>query len=185
MENRDYITSIMEERAQKDSLFLIESKSPLGAEQINDFKGLKYFPVNLKYKLPVRIEKIDSGSIIKMQTSTDRLPDYKIYAYVYFEIDGIQHRLTAFQNMAHQSDSVYNNLLFLPFTDNNSTILTYGGGRYIDIEIPEGENFSLDFNKAYNPYCAYNHRWSCVIPPRENSLNVAINAGEKNYKDLY
>jgi len=181
----EYIQSIEQERQAKDSIFRIESESPLSVEQIVDFKGLKYFPVDQKYRLKAKLEEIDSGAIIKLRTSTDRLPDYKIYGHVYFELDGKKYTLTAYQNVAHQNDSLYNDLLFLPFTDNNSTITTYGGGRYIDFHIPKDDSFILDFNKAYNPYCAYNHKWSCVIPPRENSLDVAINAGEKNYKDLF
>lgn len=181
----EYIHSIEEERRAKDSLFLIESESPLSAEQITEFKGLKYFPVDKKYRLEAKIEKVDSGAVIQMRTSTDRLPDYKIYGYIRFELEEKRHQLTVYQNMAHQTDTLYKDLLFLPFTDNNSTVLTYGGGRYIDFRIPKGDTFILDFNKAYNPYCAYNHRWSCVIPPRENSLNVSVNAGEKNYKDPY
>ena len=108
------------------------------------------------------------------------MPDYKVYAYVYFELDNIEHRLTAYKSIQLQEDSVYKNYLFLPFTDNNSTITTYGGGRYIDFQIPESNTFTLDFNKAYNPYCAYNHKWSCVIPPSENAMTIAVNAGE-NY----
>lgn len=181
----EYVKSIETERYKKDSLFLQESESPLSFDQIKEFKGLKYFPINEKFKVKARLVQFDSGEVIKLKTSTDRLPDYKRYGYVYFKIDDKELKLTAFQNMAHQSDSLYKNLLFLPFTDNNSTILTYGGGRYIDFEIPEGETFILDFNKAYNPYCAYNHKWSCVIPPRENSLNIAIDAGEKNYKNPF
>jgi len=181
----DYVRAIQKERLAKDSLFLDESESPLGSEQMKEFEGLKYFPVDEKYRVEARLEKADSIAIIKLQTSTDRLPDYRIYGHVYFKIEGKEFKLTTYQSVDHQKDSLYKNLLFLPFTDNNSTISTYGGGRYIDFQIPKGDTFILDFNKAYNPYCAYNHKWSCVIPPRENSLNIAINAGEKNYKELF
>jgi hypothetical protein len=179
----DYKTAIEKERQAKDSLFLLETESPLGKDQMAEFKGLNYFPVDESYKMEARLVVLDSLAIVKLKTSTDRLPDYRIYGYVYFEMDGKSHKLTAYKSIALQNDTLYNDLLFLPFTDDNSTNLTYGGGRYIDFKIPEGDTFVLDFNKAYNPYCAYNHKWSCVIPPRENSLQIAINAGEKIYKD--
>lgn len=181
----EYIQSIEQERKAKDSIFRIESESPLIVEQINNFEGLKYFPVDKKYRVKARLDRVDSGTVIKMRTSTDRSPDYKIYGHIHFELDKKACQLTVYQNLAHQSDSLYSNLLFVPFTDDNSIILTYGGGRYIDFEIPESDTFFLDFNKAYNPYCAYNHKWSCVIPPPENSLRIAVNAGEKNYKTPY
>lgn len=181
--DNDYIDEINAERLSKDSTFLIEKESPLSPEQIAKFTSLNYFPVNESYVVEARIETFDDDQIIQLKTSTDRLPDYKVYAYVYFEIENETHRLTAYQSIKLQQDSVYKNYLFLPFTDNNSTITTYGGGRYIDFQIPKGDTFTLDFNKAYNPYCAYNHKWSCVIPPRENAMTIAINAGEKTYSD--
>ena len=179
----DYVKEIKAERLSKDSTFLIEKESPLSPEQIAAFTSLNYFPINETYVVEARIETFDDDQIIQMKTSTDRLPDYKVYGYVYFEIENETHRLTAYQSIKLQDDSIYKNYLFLPFTDNNSTITTYGGGRYIDFQIPEGDTFTLDFNKAYNPYCAYNHKWSCVIPPRENAMTIAINAGEKLYSN--
>ncbi len=75
----------------------------------------------------------------------------------------------------------FENYLFLPFTDLTNGNGTYGGGRYIDLEIPKGDTMVIDFNKSYNPYCAYNGKYSCPIPPKENDLNIAIKAGVKNY----
>ena len=177
----DYKRNIEAERQTKDSTFLIKSESPLSDSQIALFTGLNYYRVKKKFVFEAQLEKLTEEQIIKLKTSTDRLPEYKIYAYVYFDYHGKKQKLTAYQSLDHQLDSENGNLLFLPFTDNNSTITTYGGGRYVDFEIPDGDSFILDFNKAYNPYCAYNHKWSCVIPPSENALNIAINAGEKIY----
>ena len=176
-----YVKDLHAERAIKDSLFTIEAESPLSKEQIVDFKGLKYYPINKDYLLTARIEPLSVEQIVKLKTSTDRLPDYRLYAYVYFELKGKPYKLSAYQSIDPGDDSLSKTLLFLPFTDDNSTVTTYGGGRYIDFTIPEDSEFVLDFNKAYNPYCAYSHRWSCVIPPRENSLDIAIDAGEKMY----
>lgn len=181
---QNYNQDIEADRLKKDSSFMIADQSPLSPEQIEVFKGLEYFPVDQKFMVEARLEYQDSGDIIQMRTSTDRLPNYKVYGYVYFTLEGQEHQLTAYQNVDHQKDNLFKEFLFLPFTDNNSTVLTYGGGRYIDFKIPDTDIFILDFNKAYNPYCAYNHRWSCVIPPRENSLMIAIDAGEKKYPDV-
>lgn len=181
----DYSAKIETERITKDSSFRIADISPLNAKQIEAFSGLVYFPINEEFLVEARLEPINTEDIIQMKTSTDRLPNYKVYGYVYFLFEGEEHRLTAYQNVDHQEDSLYRDFLFVPFTDNNSTILTYGGGRYLDFKIPNTNTFYLDFNKAYNPYCAYNHRWSCVIPPQENSLQIAIDAGEKIYPDIH
>ena len=175
-----YIVDIQAERDAKDSLYSLIKESPFGEEQLTTFKGLNYFPIDEKYKLEARIEILSQEEVVQLQTSTDRMPDYLRYAFVYFTIDKKEYKLTAFKSV-DSKDKEYENFLFLPFTDNNSTNDVYGGGRYVDFEIPTSKIFILDFNKAYNPYCAYNHKWSCVIPPRENALNVAINAGEKKY----
>jgi uncharacterized protein (DUF1684 family) len=81
--------------------------------------------------------------------------------------------------MALKKQKEYKKYLFIPFRDLTSGKESYGGGRYIDTEIPAGETLILDFNRAYNPYCAYSHRYSCPIPPEENTLKVEIRAGEK------
>ncbi|NPD45694.1 MULTISPECIES: DUF1684 domain-containing protein [unclassified Lentimicrobium] len=180
-----YKDEIIKDRLSKDSTFRVIDKSPLSSDQIDHFIGLEYFEIDEKYMVEAHLEYEDTGAIIKLKTSTDRLPDYKVFGNVVFELDGKKFRLKAYQNINHQKDSLYKDFLFLPFTDDNSTVLTYGGGRYIDFKIPETKTFIVDFNKAYNPYCAYNHRWSCVIPPRENSLPIAINAGEKKYPDVH
>ena len=175
-----YIVDIQEERDAKDSSYSLIKDSPFGEEQLTTFKGLNYFPIDKKYKLEARIEILSKEEVVQLQTSTDRMPNYLRYAFIYFSLDNKEYKLTAFKNV-DSKDKEFENYLFLPFTDNNSTNEVYGGGRYIDFEIPTTPTFVLDFNKAYNPYCAYNHKWSCVIPPRENALDVAINAGEKTY----
>lgn len=177
----NYTKDIQTQREAKDSAFLVENESPLSGKQIDSFTGLNYFPVNNEFAFDARLETFSEEQIIELKTSTDRLSEYKLYGFVFFDYMGKEHKLTAYQSVKHQEDSLYDDLLFLPFTDDNSTVTTYGGGRYVDVKIPDGLHFILDFNKAYNPYCAYNHKWSCVIPPRENALDIAIDAGEKNY----
>lgn len=181
----NYKQDLLLERQSKDNSFLTEKESPFSIEQIASFSGLKYYPVNKKFIFKARLVTFDEEQIIKLKTSTERLPEYIVYGYVFFEYRDKEMRLTAYQSIKHQQDSVHGDLLFLPFTDDNSTITTYGGGRYVDFKIPERDIFILDFNKAYNPYCAYNHKWSCVIPPRENALGFAVDAGEKVYLTNY
>ena len=116
-----------------------------------------------------------------MPTSTDRTPIYRRYGYVDFLIDSISLKLTVYQNidLLKRDRKKFKNYLFIPFKDKTTRNETYGGGRFLDFEIPENENASLDFNLAYNPYCAYSHRYSCPIPPEENTLQIEIKAGEK------
>ena len=119
-----------------------------------------------------------------MKTSTDREPAYVRYGVVYFMIDTFNLKLAVFQNKKMLDLSQDTNLLFVPFRDGTNGKETYGGGRYFDCEIPlTGNMILLDFNKAYNPYCAYNPRFSCVIPPEENRKAVRIEAGEKVFEE--
>ncbi|RYD73146.1 MAG: DUF1684 domain-containing protein [Sphingobacteriales bacterium] len=97
-------------------------------------------------------------------------------------IDGKSFKLNIYQSQDLKKIEKYKNSLFLPFTDLTSGVESYGGGRYVDLEIPEGELIPIDFNTAYNPYCAYNHKYSCPIPPQENDLAIEIKAGVKKFK---
>ena len=114
-------------------------------------------------------------------TSTERTPEYVKYGEAHFSLDGKNFVLNLFQNTAETKvgEADY---LFLPFTDLTSGVDTYGGGRYIDQKIPEGNSIIIDFNQSYNPYCAYNPRYSCPIPPPENDLLIEIMAGVKDFK---
>ncbi len=102
--------------------------------------------------------------------------------YARFNIMDTLCKLTVYQNVDFKNSAEYDNTLFVPFNDNTNGLYTYGGGRYMDIEIPITDSMQLDFNEAYNPYCAYSSRWSCPLVPFENDLNVSIFAGEKQYK---
>ena len=118
-----------------------------------------------------------------MKTSTERLPMYVKYGIATFKIDGKQFSLSIFQNIELVKREGFENYLFLPFTDLTSGVETYGGGRYIDLEKTDSGNIIIDFNKAYNPYCAYSHKYSCPVPPVENDLKVEIRAGVKAFEE--
>jgi hypothetical protein len=116
-----------------------------------------------------------------MKTTTTRAPMYKKFAEALFVINGINCKLNIYQNIDLTKKPNYEDYLFLPFTDLTNGDESYGGGRYIDLKVSDSDTIIIDFNKAYNPYCAYNHKYSCPIPPAENTLSVEIKAGVKKY----
>lgn len=167
---------IAEHRKEHKKELLDTANHMMNLEEVQEFGGLDYFDFDKSYQIEVKFTK-DKGRKFEMPTSTDRLPIYRRYGYVDFTIDSVQYRLTAYQNVAYKKvDKKY---LFIPYRDKTTRNETYGGGRFLDFEIPETETVILDFNLAYNPYCAYSHRYSCPIPPVENTLEVEIRAGEK------
>lgn len=174
-----YNLSIENYRKGINIKLMYSDKTPLKPEQQKSFTGLNYFPVDISYVVKATLTKNDKEELVIMRTSTDRAPEYLDYGYVEFEIDGKKIKLSAFQNVK-QKDMVSEEMtLFIPFRDETCGNESYGGGRYIECQIPEtGNEVYLDFNKAYNPYCAYNSRFSCVIPPEENRMSVRIEAGE-------
>lgn len=159
-------------------------RSPLTVDRRKDFKGLDYFPVRYDYLVKAKLVKDPVQEKLILKTSTDREPEYIKYGKVYFKIDTFNLELTVYQTPPDKQITKEDRTLFVPFKDETSGKECYGGGRYIEFEIPEdGDTVYLDFNKAYNPYCAYNHRYSCVIPPPENWLPVRIEAGEKKFEE--
>ncbi|MDZ7848880.1 MAG: DUF1684 domain-containing protein [Owenweeksia sp.] len=160
--------------------FMDPDESPLTDEDREQFKGLPFFPIDTSYRTVATIERTPKAKPFRMATTTDRAPMYRQYALAYFSIDGQPDTLRIYQNMELMQIEKLKDYLFTPFTDLTNGFGSYGGGRYLDLRKPLGNSIVLDFNKAYNPYCAYNHRYSCPIPPRENHLNIAIKAGVKN-----
>lgn len=164
--------------------FADSGASPLTSEDIKTFEELDFFPIDLDYRVEADFELIHNAPVFEMPTTTDRLPLYKKYGIASFKIKGKKLTLTLYQNQKLIKDEQYKTYLFLPFNDATNGDTTYGGGRYIDLEIPEegSSTITIDFNQAYNPYCVYNYKYSCPIPPRENSLDVSIPAGVKAYE---
>lgn len=158
--------------------------TPLTKPSFNTFVTLDFFEINEKYKVVATFERTPNEPVFEMPTTTERLPLYKKFGIATFKLDGKKHTLHIFQNQELLTNPEYADYLFLPFFDKTNGISSYGGGRYVDMRIPE-ENATtiiIDFNKAYNPYCAYNEKYSCPIPPKENRLNIAIPAGVKAFK---
>jgi uncharacterized protein (DUF1684 family) len=158
---------------------LIDSTSGiLNNDEIKSFQGVSYFEVDTNFLVIGTFVKF-KGKKFQMPTSTARLPWYRRYGYVYFECNGIKDTLTVYQNLELKMDKDFRDYLFIPFRDATCKTKSYGGGRYLDTSIPKSNQMVLDFNLAYNPYCAYSIRYSCPIPPEENTLPFEIFAGEK------
>lgn len=151
--------------------------SPLKSKDLKNFKHLDFFPTNESFRIVATFERTPDEIPFEMQTSTDRLPIYTQYGIATFTIDGKELSLRLYQSQSSALDPDYDGHLFVPFNDLTNGNQTYDAGRYIDLSIPEADTIVIDFNKSYNPYCAYNDRYSCPIPPRENNLDVEIKAG--------
>ena len=164
------MNQLQESRASKDSFFATHSQSPMTSEQKHDFQGLDYFEENLDLDLEVKIEKFPKQEQITIQTSTGQTQTYIRYGKFKFTVDGQDAELTLYE-----SDGGF----FLPFADSLAGKETYPAGRYLEPESLPGDRLRVDFNLAYNPYCAYNEMWSCPLTPPENRLKIPIRAGEK------
>jgi uncharacterized protein len=173
-----YAEEIIKEREDKDRFMKTSDESPVAATQ-QAFKGLHYFEPNLKYRVVADLNPVTDKKAVVLNTSDGKTQRYLEYAYAEFELDGIQNKLLILEIM---DMGPFRGKLFLAFGDETSARETYGAGRYLDVQkVPGSKTITLDFNKAYNPYCAYNDTFSCPLPPPENLLTVAIKAGEKNY----
>jgi uncharacterized protein (DUF1684 family) len=157
--------------------------SPLMADDLATFKSLDFYPINEKFKVTARFVRTKKEKPFEMKTSTDRKPLYVKYGEAYFTIDGLDFKLNIYRNIELSKKAEYKDYLFLPFSDLTSGNESYIGGKYIDMKVPEGNTIIIDFNTSYNPYCAYNHKYSCPKVPLENDLNIEIKAGVKKFHD--
>ena len=157
--------------------------SPLMAEDLATFKSLDFYPASEKYFVVAKFVRTKKEKPFEMQTSTDRKPLYIKYGEVFFTIDGSNFKLNVYKNIVLSKQEKYKDHLFLPFSDLTCGNESYIGGKYIDLKIPKGKTISIDFNTSYNPYCTYNHKYSCPIVPLENDLNIEIKAGVKKFHD--
>lgn len=162
-------------RAAKDRFFKEHPESPLTPAQRATFTGLRYFPEDATLRMVLPIEPLDQPAVLVLQTSAGDTQEYRRLGQLRFRVEGQAARLTLFADEAGG--------LFLPFADALAGRETYGAGRYLEPELLEGARVLIDFNLAYNPYCAYNDNWSCPLTPPENRLKVAIRAGEQHVSD--
>jgi uncharacterized protein (DUF1684 family) len=161
-------------RKDKDDFFRNEPQSPLDEQQKREFAGLKYYPESLSLRLELKLEKKPQPEVVILPTSTGEAREYLHAGQIQFLVGGEQAILQVYDD-----DYGY----FLPFVDATAPEETYGAGRYLEPHDLGDGLLQVDFNLAYNPYCAYNERWSCPLPPKENRLKVRIEAGEKKFHD--
>ena len=156
------------------------SKSPLKKKDLKGFKGLDFFPVDSTFIVIAKLVKTVNAPTFEMATNTDRKPLYKEYGTLNFTLKGKACELTIYRSQDDLRDEKYKDYLFLPFTDATSSNESYGGGRYMDV-MTTSENtdgtIELNFNNIFNPYCAYNAKYSCPLTPRQNHLDIEIKAG--------
>jgi uncharacterized protein (DUF1684 family) len=168
---------VLQERQRKDAFFKSES-SPLIARERGGFKGLDYYPINPELRFQVRLERYSSPKTIRMATNTGEIRSGLLYGFFEFTAENQACRVQVYR----LEEAFSQPALFIPFLDATSGVETYEGGRYIDLTENTSGIYDLDFNRAYNPYCAYNPEYSCPAPPKENTLAAPIRAGEKKYQ---
>lgn len=170
-----YIEKIEKEREETGNFMRNDQDSPF--QNGLEFKGLSYYPPDPKYKIKAHFTPSKKKSVVTLATSDQKESKYLIYGHATFQLNGKENKLLILE-VANQP---FKGTLFLAFGDATSAIETYGAGRYLDVEHKNGRTIELDFNLAYNPYCAYSNEFSCPLPPQENLLGIPIEAGEKDY----
>ena len=167
-----YQTNLSKE--YKDSI-----TSPLSKENRAKFVEHQFYPIDLSYRVFANLVLTPDEKPFKMASTKGEDKEYIKYGELNFILQGNELKLNVYRSLALMKTEKYKNYLFLPFKNLTSGKETYGGGRFIDLEVPSSKTIVLDFNKAYNPYCAYTDKYSCPITPIENTLNLEIKAGIK------
>lgn len=177
-DNKKPLQGQTEYQKEQNAYFKDASTSPLKEKDRKDFEGLEFFKFDSSYVVKAFLKRTPDAQPFQMKTSTERLPVYKVYGKLNFTLKGHDCVLNIYQNV--EKDNV--DYLFLPFLDTTNGETSYSGGRYIEMPIPETDTILINFNEAFNPYCAYNDKYSCPVVPRINRLNLAIEAGVKAFK---
>ncbi len=177
----DYIAAVAEYRAQKDQAFGASADSPIVRADRASFGGLAYFPADPAYRVLASVVPFAQQEVVQLGSTRGDIRPQVRFAELRFTLDGQPLRLTGFQDV-NPTDG---DELFVPFRDATTGTESYGAGRYLEVEVRQDENGALsvvlDFNLAYSPWCAYNDAYSCTLPPVENTLPVAVRAGERTY----
>lgn len=165
-------------REQKDEFFRNDSESPLPDADRATFKGLSYFEPDPAFRFEVKLQRYPSPEAVIMATSKGTRQLFNRVGHFDLVTNGQSVRLEAYQSAERVDPSI-----FVPFRDATSGKESYGAARYLDLHVEHNDEYVLDFNDAYNPYCAYSEDYFCPLPPHENWLSVPIRAGERKYKD--
>ena len=161
-----------------NDFFKDASVSPLKKRDLKNFRGLDFFAYDSIYLVTAKLTKTPKEKPFMMLTTTDMMVEYIKYGTISFELLSNQYSLDIYKNLEDPNER---DNLFLPFLDDTNGNESYGGGRYINLDIPLGDNLIIDFNSAFNPYCVYDEKYSCPIVPRENYIPLEIKAGVKNF----
>lgn len=175
------IASIQKFQEELNVTFRNPETSPLSDRFRKDFKSLDFFAPDTNYIVKARFERTPNAKPFMMPTTTAIKSKEVVFGIAHFELNGKKHQLEVYKSLNPQ-DNVAEDYLFLPFLDETNGLETYGGGRYIDLTIPEEDTLIIDFNRAYNPYCVYNKKYSCPLVPRQNELKTKVMAGVKDFK---
>ncbi len=179
--DEDYAKSIQLLRQEKDYWFRSDPDSPLPHALRGRFQGLEYFPPDPQFRVRAKLVRLPQPEPVTLVTSKGVPRPMVRYGYFEFELDGKKLRLYAYKSAPQPGHHHEDTSLFVPFRDGTSGKETYGAARYLDIEERPGDDYMIDFNLPYNPYCAYSDDYVCPFPPRENWLTVPIRAGEKSF----
>ena len=180
-EQKRYIPNLTEFQKKLNSSFKDVTKSPLSKKDRQDFISLDFFDFDSSYVVKAALTPYANDSIFDMKTNTDRVHTYNKYGIIKFNLNDTYFELNVYEDQELTNEQTNVDELFLPFYDNTNGITTYSGGRYIDLKVSKDSIISIDFNKAYNPYCVYNYKFSCPVVPSENYIASEIKAGVKDY----
>lgn len=179
--SRDAISDILKFQRELNEEFKNPETSPLPDKFRKDFESLDFFAPDTNYIVKAKLVLTPEAIPFMMPTTTDRKSEEVVYGVAHFTVNGVARQLEIYQNKELMLEEEYVDYLFLPFTDLTNGEETYGGGRYIDLRIPKTDEITIDFNRAYNPYCAYNKKYSCPLVPSVNHLNTKVKAGVKAF----
>ncbi len=178
-QDSDHVTDVKNFQDKLNDQYKDPENSPLMKKDIKKFNGHDFFPIDENFKVIADLEFFEESIVYGLPTSTSRIAKYRKYAIAKFQIDGESYQLTLYVSETPSDDPEYADHVFLPFTDETNGESTYGGGRYIDLKTTQDDTIIIDFNKSYNPYCAYSPYYSCPKPPKENHLSFKVEAGIK------
>lgn len=178
----DAIADILEFQRELNEEYKDPKTSPLYSKDRKNFTGLNFFKPDTTFRVVAKFVRTPDALPFLMPTTTDRKSTEIVYGIAYFQLKGKEYQLEVYQNPDLTAQEEFVDYLFLPFSDASNGKETYTGGRYIDLKIPSSDSILIDFNKAYNPYCAYNKKYSCPIVPKINTINIPILAGVKAFK---
>lgn len=175
-----WFADLMQHRKQRDAELKADTSGPIPKEYRETFTGLRYFEPDNSYNITAEFIRIKKPKSVWFATSSGKEREYVKFAEIRFTLLGKTFILYAYYNNEIRAKEGLSKHTFVPFKDLTNLVETYGGGRYLDFDEPTGETLQLDFNRAYNPYCAYSDGYSCPKVPSENYLNIRIPVGEKN-----